>query len=163
MSLVRSGSILALVLAYLVVASACGGAAKPATNVSAPMGSNSNSNLPRSNVEELGMVINVPYVPEDIVWKEYAKPHKLLAVFRFSAEDAAKIAGASTAKGAEPVTVSSEPWFPDELIAQGNLTGDDSLKGQAYEPNLFVQEPFNSGRLVRIEGTDYFVLELDAK
>lgn len=110
------------------------------------------------------MIINVPYAPEDIVWKEYPKPHKVLAVFRFSPEDASKIVTAAVAvKPGEAATVSAEPWFPDELIAQGNTSGDDTLKGQAYVVDQFTQDPFNSGRLVRVDGTDYFVLELDAK
>jgi len=45
----------------------------------------------------------------------------------------------------------------------GELSGDDSLKGLAYSADSFFQEPYTSGRVIRIDGTDYFVLELSAK
>ncbi|MBV9215626.1 MAG: hypothetical protein JO053_05565 [Acidobacteria bacterium] len=163
MNFARSAIILTLFFANLVLPTARGRSVSKNAN-SGPSGNSANTTTEHSNVEELGMMINVPYAPEDIVWKEYPKPHKLLAVFRFSPEDSSKIVSAAAAvKQPEPAIISSEPWFPDELVAQGGSTGDDSLKGQAYSPDQFVQEPFNSGRLIRIEGTDYFVLELDAK
>jgi hypothetical protein len=43
------------------------------------------------------------------------------------------------------------------------MSGDDSLNGVAYAADSFYQEPFTSGRIVRVDGTDYFVLELSAK
>ena len=61
------------------------------------------------------------------------------------------------------VTIENETWFPDDLIAYGEMSGDDTLKGTSYAANAFLQDPFNEGRVVRIEGTNYFVLEATAK
>ena len=125
-----------------------------------------NANSAKTNVEEFQLLVNMPYEveDEDIVWKETADQKKLLAVMRFSRANAARIVADATARQPpENITVSSESWFPSELIAQGELSGDDSLKGLAYTADSFFQEPYFLGRIVRIEDTDYFVLELSAK
>ena len=120
-----------------------------------------NSNAAKTNVEELGLLVTIPYEAEDIVWKEDAAHKKITAVLRFSPEDANKITADATARQApQNVTLSSSSWFPAELIAQSEMTGDDQLHGTAYAADAFYQEPYTTGRLVRVEGTDYFVLEL---
>jgi hypothetical protein len=43
------------------------------------------------------------------------------------------------------------------------MTGDDTLRAKAYAANAFFGGPYNDGRIARIDGTDYFVLELFAK
>jgi len=120
-----------------------------------------NSNAAKTNVEELGLLVTIPYEAEDIVWKEDTAHKKITAVLRFSPEDANKITADATARQApQNVTLSSSSWFPAELIAQSEMTGDDQLHGTAYAADAFYQEPYTTGRLVRVEGTDYFVLEL---
>jgi hypothetical protein len=110
------------------------------------------------------MLVNIPYPSEDTVWKESPSKKKLIAVLRFSSPDCDRLAADSEKYGRPAsVTIENESWFPDDLIAQGDLSGDDTLKGIAYPANAFLQEPFNEGRLVRIEGTNYFVLEASAK
>jgi len=110
------------------------------------------------------MLVNIPYEAIDTVWRDDAPNKKLIAVLRFSTADCEKIvADATRIKPAAPAVIQSESWFPDELIAQGELSGDDTLKGMAYAANNFFQDSFNDGRLVRIDGTDYFVLEANAK
>jgi hypothetical protein len=162
--MLRANVILALFLSAAVF-SGCVGMNKNA--VVAPGTSNrnaENANAARSNLEELRLLINVPYETDDIVWKEDAAHKKLIAVLRFSTEDANKIVADAAARGApQNVTVSSETWFPPELIAQSEMSGDDSLSGIAYAPDGFMQEPYTSGRVVRIDGTDYFVIEVAAK
>ena len=145
--------------------SGCGGGNKNANlATTVANGTLENANSAKTNVEELGLLINVPYEAEDIVWKETANHKQIIAVLRFSAEDANKIVTeAAPRRAPQNVTLSSEPWFPAELIAQSEMSGDDSLKGLAYAAASFYQEPYTSGRIVRIEGTDYFILELSAK
>ena len=110
------------------------------------------------------MWVNVPYEAEDIVWKETADRKQIIAVLRFSGEDANKIvADAAPRQAPQSVILSSESWFPAELIAQSEMSGDDTLNGLAYAADSFYQEPYTAGRIVRIDGTDYFVLELSAK
>ena len=139
-----------------------------------PAGTNSsnvaNANRPgdtsgaKTNVEELGVLVNVPYESEEAFWKEDAAHKKVIAVLRFPqgeanrlVEDASKIAPALSA------TISAETWFPPELIAQSGASGEDSLTGLSYPANVFYLEPYTDGRITRIENTDYFVLELTAK
>lgn len=158
-------------LAIILASSACvfglaGCAFKVTSNVNQPQNveSNSQSNSAKTNVEELGMLINVPYETEDIVWKEIVPQKKLVAVIRVSRADADKIVeDVRNIKPPENVTLQSENWFPVELIAQGDVSGDDTLKGVAYSAQPFFQEPFSDGMIVRIDGTEYFVIEMSAK
>lgn len=163
MKSVRTAIILSL-LAPILGAAGCTFKANTNVNTAKAAESNSESNSAKTNVEELGMLINVPYETEDIVWKEIVPKKKLIAVIRLSPNDAAKVV--SEIQAIEPpqnVALQSESWFPDELIAQSDLSGDDTLKGIAYSARPFLQEPFSEGRVVRIEGTDYFVIEVNAK
>lgn len=153
--------------ALMLVSFGCG--AGPANSTSSNVASvsksaNQNSNVARTNVEELSLQIRIPYEVEDVVWKEDTTKKTLLAVFRFSPADAEKIVGEASQFGAPQSTVvSPETWFPEELIAQSEMSGDNALKGQAYPANGFLQESYTSGRLIRIVGTDFFVLEAKAK
>jgi hypothetical protein len=152
-------------LVLVCLSSACGGS-RPASNqtTSAANSTAENTNAARSNVEELGMLVNVPYEAEDIVWKEDAAHKRLIAVLRFSNADADKVVAEAMTHGApQQVTLSTETWFPAELIAQSDMTGDNQLRATAYAADGFYQEPYTSGRVLRVEGTDYFVLELSRK
>src|SRR4051794_34059338 len=64
-------------------------AAKPAEN----------PNATKTNAEELGLLINIPYDTEDIAWKGGASQKKITAVLRFSNEDTAKIVAESQKAG----------------------------------------------------------------
>ena len=122
------------------------------------------ANAAKTNIEELGLYVKVPYETEDIVWKEFPANKRLTAALRFSSADANKLVEEARGFGpVENVSLPVEPWFPDELIAQGEMSGDSALRGQAYVANSFFQEPYTAGRVIRIEGTDYFILEVSAK
>ncbi len=164
MKILRTVVILALFLSAMAF-SGCGDENKNANSATLlSNGSLENANSAKTNVEELGLQVNIPYEPEDIVWKEAANHKQIIAVLRFSAEDANKIvAEAAPRQAPQNVKLSSDSWFPAELIAQSEMSGDDSLNGLAYAADSFYQEPYTSGRIMRIEGTDYFVLELSAK
>lgn len=162
----RSDLILASFLLTLSLAS-CGGRSEKANSREAAnlqTNNSENANATKTNVEELGVLLNIPYEAEDIVWKEAASRKKLIAALRFSSINCDKIvADAEKYRKPEAVTIQNETWFPDDLIAYGEMSGDDTLKGTSYAANAFLQEPFNEGRIVRIEGTNYFVLEATAK
>jgi hypothetical protein len=119
-----------------------------------------NVNAAKSNIEELGLFVNIPYETEDIVWKESTDRKQITAVLLFSKTDANELVNGAASQN---VKLSSETWFPAELIAQSEMSGDDSLNGLAYSAEKFYQEPYTSGRIVRVEATDYFILELSAK
>lgn len=127
-------------------------------------------------IEELELTVKLPFHPEEAVWREetLGKPgsdrvpgptdKKLVAVLRFLKDDAEKVA--AQAEKHRPVlieTISTENWFPAELIAQSRTSGDQTLKGKSYGANDFYNLPYSDGKITRIEGTDYFVLELYAK
>lgn len=145
----------------------CGGGADNANAVQSgngASGDNQNRNAVKTNAEELALHIRLPYKAEDIVWKVDEQQKKLTAVFLFSSEDAERIIVESAKFGpAESAGVDAETWFPDELTAQSDMSGDNVLRGSSYSGNVFFNEPYSSGRIARIEGGNYFVLELFAK
>jgi hypothetical protein len=166
MNSVKTGHIIALFFACTLFSACGGGANSNAANHAAAANSNAaaNANIARTNAEELGLLVNMPYETEEIVWKEDQQRKKITAVMRFSPEDSKKIvADAEKIKAPEKVTIPTATWFPAELIAQGDMSGEDSVNGLAYSANAFLQEPYNQGRLVHVEDSDYFVLEVSAK
>lgn len=133
-----------------------------------------NQSQAKDDAEELGKIIKLPYDTEEALWKtEPAGKNsnnnrvpaptdtKLIAVLKFKPEDAQKIVGqAEKYKPAAENSISVENWFPPELVAKSQESGDESVKGNVYAPNDFTQSPYLNGSLTRISGTDYFVLEL---
>ena len=160
MNQVRTAVILALFLAVFT-SIGCGPSANSNAVNAAANESSTNASVANTNVEELRLLIAMPYEPEEAVWRGGTDEKKMIAVLRFSGTDADKLVeDAKKIKAPTNTKIGSESWFPAELIAQGDISGDDTLKGAAYAANDFFQPPFNDGRLTRIEGTDYFVLEL---
>ena len=161
----RAAGILALFfISQLLIA--CGNSSSNSANSSntASNRSSENVNSARTNVEELGLLINMPFETEEALWKEFPSQKKVVAVLRFSPADADKVVTqAEKFRKPNPVSVSSETWFPPELIAQSEMSGDDTLKGTSYAANDFFQPPYTDGQITRITDTDYFVLELNAK
>ncbi|CAN5632303.1 hypothetical protein BH24ACI2_BH24ACI2_03020 [soil metagenome] len=135
---------------------------------------NDNANIPKDDVEELEKIIKIPFPPEEVTWRETdldtkgndnrvpaANGKKLTVVLKFSAEEANKIIEqAEKYKPAAASDVDAEDWFPAELIAQSQLSGDGNLKGTSFAANDFLQAPYVNGKITRISNTDYFVLEL---
>jgi hypothetical protein len=126
-------------------------------------GANGNSNLTKDDTEEFGKIVSMPFVPEEVMWRETSSRNtkKLIAVLKFSAQDAqAIVAQAETYKPAAPSEIDAENWFPPELVAQSQQSGDEILKGNAYAANDFISRDYKDGKLTRISDTNYFVLEL---
>jgi hypothetical protein len=109
------------------------------------------------------MLIRLPFVPEEVAWEENAEQQKLTAVVRFSSEDAEKMS-AEVAKGgpASPDAVVVESWFPNELLAQGELNGESTVKGRSYPADPFLNPPYTKGKITRVENTDYFILQISS-
>lgn len=138
-----------------------------------------NTNSTKDNTEGLEMIVKLPFEPEDAVWREekLGKPdaggrdmppsqneRKLTAVLQFKAEDAEKItAQAQSYKQPTPADIPSENWFPAELIAQSQLSGDETIKGTSYAANDFFQTPYSDGKITRVQASNYFILELYSK
>ena len=122
------------------------------------------ANGPKTGVEELGLLITVPYEAEDCTWKQDGRTKAITAVLRFDAEDTGKLlADVQKIHGPQDASIAMQTWFPGDMVVDSDLRGDDQLKGKAYAADPFFQEPYLSGRLVRIVGTDYWVLEIEPK
>lgn len=170
-----------IALTIAVLLAACSSNQPPNFNSNEALNSNTNSNANsniKDDVDELGTIIKLPLQPEETVWREENQAKtgndnsvppapsgkKLLVVLRFSKEDAAKIvAQAANYKPAVRESLNNENWFPSELTAQSQISGDETLKGTTYAANDFLQTPYSDGKLTRIDETNYFVLELYAK
>lgn len=163
-----------LLLAIVFIAS-CGGptdsgnnAARTNSRQSSVNANSSNGAASNDDTAALAAQILMPIVPEEVKWREEAIRNsdgkKLVAVLKFTAEGAANmIAQASRHRPSEAVVLAPEDWFPEELVAQSQLAGDDSLRGDAYAASDFLQLPYKNGRLVKIENSNYFVLELSTQ
>lgn len=162
MSSFRGVAFLALIACSNLFFTGCVGGKKFQTNSNSEPATpaTENANTTKTNVEELGILVNIPYEVEDIVWKDDPTKKKLLAVLRFSPADSGKlIAEAESIRPAQQVNLPTEAWFPAELIAQSDMSGDDTLNGKSYAATNFLLEPYVTGSITRIENTDYFILE----
>jgi hypothetical protein len=138
---------------------------KTNSNAAANITNSENSCAANDDTAELGNRVLLPFVPEEVVWCEEnvkdSDAKKLTAVMKFTAEDAKNLAAqAEKHRPAEAVEAGTEQWFPLELNAQSRLSGNESLKGNAYAPTDFMQLPYKNGRLIKIENSNYFILEL---
>ena len=161
----RSGLIPTILLISAIFAGCSGGASDSnSANAESQPAANSSTDAVRTNAEELGMLVNMNYESEEVYWKDDPARKKIVAVIKYSPEVANQVvADALRVREPEAASISPENWFPPELIAQSEMSGDDTIKGKAYAPTVFLQEPYNEGRLIRINDTDYFVLEVGVK
>ena len=156
-----------IVLPIIIFALGCGPKPDQANTSSAGANVNANTdtqNGARTKVEDLSLLVNMPFDAQDVTWKQSKDQKKITAVLRFDPEDTTKVTAECEKFGpVQDASVDAQSWFPDELTEQSDLHGDAPLKGKAYPANPFFQDAYQSGRIVRIEGTDYFVLELAAQ
>jgi len=118
----------------------------------------------KTSAEELDLLITFPYEAEDCVWKATPDKKEITAVLHFDTVDTGKLAAdVERIRPGQEVTIPAQAWYPSDLVVESDVHGADQLRGKAFAADPFFKEPFNSGRLIRIEGTDYWVLELHAK
>ncbi|MBC7899870.1 MAG: hypothetical protein H7070_07420 [Saprospiraceae bacterium] len=135
-----------------------------ASNISPVNTAQTQANTAKDNIEELGLLVSLPFEAEEATWKEELEKNKLTAVLRFTAEDTKKIlAGLQQYTPAQPVNITTERWFPADLIAQSEMNGDNLLKGNSYSAQDFYRPPYTNGKIVKIENSDYLILELFSK
>ncbi len=158
---------LSLILSSLLFG-ACSG--EPGANSIVTNQANANSSAAKKandNLEELGMLIKLTDEPEDVVWREEpiaaSESRKLTAVLLYLPASTNKIISDAEKHGtATDVSIEPADWYPKELISQNELSGEP-LQGRAYPANEFFQAPYLAGRLIRIDGTDYVIVELSTK
>ena len=150
---------------------------RPEINKNANVNVDPNANIAEDNEIELNSLINLPFEPVENVYREDQlgtaannnrvpgpTDRKLTAVLKFSAEDTVKLVEQLQEKGRPfESKIDSEPWFPAELIAKSQTSGDESIKGTGYPAELFYKSPFLGGTLLRVGDTDYFVLMLHTR
>ena len=177
MQISRIQSVFAFVFLIFLL-NACAGN-KTANENSSALNSNQITNVKvgivtQDNIEDLGKIIKLSFEPEEATYSEFDSAGKninantnapngkrLVAVLKFSEKDAAQIvAQAEKYTAPAPLDVEAENWFPPELVAKSQETGDEVLKGVSYQARDFFQPPYTKGRLTRINDTNYFVLEM---
>jgi hypothetical protein len=139
-------------------------------NVITPQATVSPSETPpvvNDDVSELAMKILLPEIPEEAVWKEQDsdrdKKKMMIAVLRYDDAAASRVvAQAEKVHLAEPGEIEAEDWFPAELTALTQLSGNEMLKGDRYSPSYFLNVPYTEGVLFRVEKTNFFIVELHA-
>ncbi|HEX8736990.1 MAG TPA: hypothetical protein VF721_16785 [Pyrinomonadaceae bacterium] len=159
-----------LLLLSIIFSISCGNQTEPNANGktnsnAANIANNEPSSMFNDDAAALGSQVLLPFVPEDVRFVEEniknTNDKKLTAVMKFTEEDAKNLtAQAEKHRPAEQVEIGTEHWFPEELVAQSQLSGNESLNGKAYAPTDFLQLPYKTGRLVKIENSNFFVLEL---
>lgn len=177
--------ILVIILGNLLLFSACETSDNAQNNANANIINPTISTQEKKandNLEELMNVIRLPELPKEVVWKEETlgksdsnrvpgpTDRKLIAVLRYEDSDdedkeKAKVKTKLLAlleKGKKngEVEIPTEDWFPEELVAQAQLSGNESIKGISYSASDFLNIPYGTGRITHIENTDYFILEL---
>lgn len=162
---IRLAAAFLLLFLHMLFLTSCGERADANSAATLPANSGSgNVDNVGTNVEDLSLLINVPYEAEDIFWKENKAQRKLTAVLRFDKVDTDKLAAdLEKVDAGREVEIESESWFPDELRSQSEMKGDTALKGKAFLAKQFYSEPYTDGQITRIRGTDFFVLELKAR
>lgn len=148
-----------LVIQAFSACSGDGAVSNANSNASAANTAANNSRSVNDNAEELGMLVVLPAQPEEVAWREEGGG-KLIAVMRFGPADANRIGDeASKIRAAVTGSIDAEDWFPKELVAQSELAEDSKLKGQEFAGDMMLQPPYIRGRLLRIETTDFYILE----
>ncbi|MGI8467369.1 MAG: hypothetical protein ACR2N3_02845 [Pyrinomonadaceae bacterium] len=157
----------AVLTSVLFWTSACSDSAETNGNVNSNVSNQTagGAALTKDDIDELSAIIRLPETPEEVVWREEEtanpKGKKLTAILKFNPESAAKIVeSAAKIKPAAPTEIGTENWFPNELTAQSQLSGNESLKGISYAANDFYNPPYTNGKLTKVNETNYFVLEL---
>jgi hypothetical protein len=134
------------------------------SNQSNPEVIQENAIVTKDDAMELATIIKLPFELDDAVWYEAeieGSGKKLRAFILFYKEDeAAFMSQPNKAKPLEYIEFDLEKWFPGEMVAQSDIAGDQKLKGLVYPADEFFNETYKKGRLVRVEGTDFFLLEL---
>lgn len=148
--------------------SSCSSGKSNSQNINQPTNNSQtaeNSNSTKDDAEGLAMIVKLPFEPEEAVWREEkagkSGEGKLTAILQFKPGDAEKItAQAQSYKQPETINFGVESWFPAEVIAQSQLSGDETLNGITYAANDFFQTPYNDGKITRVPESNYFILEL---
>lgn len=128
----------------------------------------------KTDIENLEKQINLPVRPSEVKWTaevfdnskgEVPGPtdYRLTALLKYDEKNAAELVRKLEAETAEksPGSADVKAWFPDEVKNQAKtVDGRTYLEGAKYLPDGFLRAPYRNGNLIRIEKTNYFVLNV---
>ncbi len=122
----------------------------------------------KDDIDEFEKIARLPFYPEDVIWQETTIENsptgngkKIRAIFLFKQEDYDKLmAQADKQKPLGNLELEAEKWFPDELVARSDYSGDRILKGITYPVESFLAEPYKKGVFMKVDGTEFFILDI---
>ena len=139
-------------------------------NINTNVNANNNSEQTLDDSVKLAELITIPYEPEESIFRvdkategenaETEKETSLTAVIKFSDENAQQLLADLQKTKSFEMKIEPELWFPAELVAKSELSGDQAIKGTGFNADKFFKPPYNAGSVMKIEGTNYFVLIL---
>ena len=151
---------------------ACSSGPSSSNNQNTGNVNNTDSNKPVSqtetndDIEELRSQIQIPFEPEEATWRVLPAANngkRLIAVLRLTPENFRTYSSRLNASGAgRQGQASVEPWFPAELTAMSETTGEMTVPAKSYPANEFFQPPFSSGTVSVIPDTEYVIVELQS-
>lgn len=130
--------------------------------------------LTNDDLEELQGLVYLPVDPDEVSWRERPLTEseaasagskegasRLVAVLRYEGDNAQKFSTSLAGLGkGEPGTAAVETWYPAELIAKGQTGTEETVKVTKYSADSYAKPPYRKGRLFRVEGIDFYILEL---
>ena len=130
-----------------------------------------NKDVISKDIDELAKNINLPVRPAEAVWQKKTlgnaesrvpgpTDYLLVAVLKYDDADIEKVTGQSTEKTVKSVG-EIQDWFPEDLksLAQ-DFDNEKLLSGEKYDAKSFARAPYLNGTLLRVNGSNYFVLTL---
>ena len=166
----RPSAICVFLFGSLLLA-ACSSGPSGGSNQNAGNANNTASNRPVSqtgndDIEDLRSQIQIPFEPEEVTWRVVPAGNngkRLIAIIRLAPESFKAFSSRLTASGAgRPVQVAVETWFPAELLAMSETTGELNVPATSFPAGEFFQPPFNSGSVSVIPDTEYVIVELQS-
>lgn len=128
----------------------------------------------KTDVEGLEKKINLPFRPVEVKWVEEfmdnseglvpgPSDYRLTALLKYDSETAERLVKQISADAdTQPLgNTDSQDWFFDEVKSKiQTKDGRTYLEGTEYPPEAFFRPPYNNGKIIRLNGTNYFVLNL---
>jgi hypothetical protein len=120
------------------------------------------------DIDEFEKIARLPFYPEDVVWQETTIENsadgngkKIRAVLLFKQADYdAMMAQPDKLNPIGNLELEAEKWFPEELVARSDFSGDRVLKGILYPAESFLAAPFKKAVFMKIDGTEFFILDV---
>ncbi len=153
-----------LIAAFITVCLGCSSAPEGNSNANsntANQANASNANKANDSLEDLRSLIQVPFEPEEVTWRQIDNNKHLVAILLYIPAEHKTLVSKFTGAGT-PVRVNVEEWFPTELTTMGETSGENTIEGKAFPATEFYQPPFTSGNAILIPETNYVILDLQS-